>query len=98
MKTLSLVLFLALVLVIVAAEAKALSEQQCKVGSDIVYRTAIMRDEGMTQEESKMFLAFLGLKPENSRPFLSLVYDKGRNFSPEDLKTSFFGFCMSKET
>ena len=96
MKSLSLIF--ALVLGLTATTAAALSEQQCKVGSDIVYRTATMRDEGRTREESKMFLAFLGLEPENSRPFLNLVYDKGRNFSPEDLKTAFFNFCMSQET
>ena len=96
MKTLSLAF--ALVLTLTATGATARSKEFCKAGSEVTYTAAIMRDEGKTREESKMFLSFLGLKPEYSKPFLDLVYGRGRNFSPEDLKAAFFNLCMSQET
>ena len=96
MKTLSLAF--ALVLTLTATGATAKSKELCEVGSKIAHLTATARDKGKTREESKMLLTFMRLKPEHSKPFLDLVYGRGRNFSPEDLKTAYFNFCMSQET
>ena len=98
-KALPLVIFVFTVLaIILTAPAEAKSKELCEVGSEVTYRIAMMRDKGKTREESKEFLRFTGMKPEYSKPFLDLVYGRGRNFSPEDLKTAFFNFCMSQET
>ena len=96
MKTLSLVF--ALIMALTATGATAKSKEFCEVGSKIAHLTATARDKGKTREESKMLLTFMGLKPEHSRPFLDLVYGRGGDFSPEELKGAFFNFCMSQET
>ena len=102
MKTLFLVfatsLVFALVLTLTATGATAKSKELCEVGSEIIHGIATMRDEGATREESKVFLAFTGMKPKHSRPFLDLVYGRGGDFSPEELKGAFFNFCMSQKT
>ena len=96
MKTLSLVF--ALVLTLTDTGATARSKELCEVTSEGIYQIAIMRDKGKTREESETFLTFAGMKPEQSRPFLDLVYGGGMYLSPENLKVSFFNFCMSQET
>ena len=96
MKTLSLIF--ALVLGLTATAATARSKDSCEAGAQFTYLTATMRDEGRTIEESKMLLAFLGLKPEPSEHFINLVYVRFINSSPEVLKDAFFSFCMSKGT
>lgn len=96
MKTLSLVL--ALILTLTATGATAKSKELCEVVSEVTYQIAIMRDKGKTQEESETFLTLLGMKPNQSRAFLDLVYGAGMYFSPEDLKSLFFNFCIPEET